>query len=322
MAILLLALMEVGVRIGVPLLNETQRRFHREIQQAQSMRPSRLDAPGQVGVLFVGNSLTFTDVDLDVLGKRGQNQYQVERWAVDDTNFLDWYYGLKRLFRNGARPAIVLVGGKGTHFTTSYFRGHFFSHYVLDWPDLGGALQEVHLSLTQQSDMVFAKGFALLGSREQLYKRAVGLVVPDFAKLAYLFTRSPSSGKPVASMPSDVLAQRIQRLKDLCEQNGARLVLWVPPTPFLDPQADLLQEASRKASVEVLRPVADGTLANDVFSDGFHMNAAGARDFTEKFVPHLERLLTQVRKTESSGNRPSASCPVNAGIASSTSLSF
>ena len=36
-------------------------------------------------------------------------EFAVTRFVVEDTNYLDWYYGLRRLFREGARPKVVIL---------------------------------------------------------------------------------------------------------------------------------------------------------------------------------------------------------------------
>jgi hypothetical protein len=56
-------------------------------------------------------------------------EYRIEVFPIENTWFLDWYFGLDRLFSEGARPAIIalcltrqLIG-----YATD---GEYFARYV------------------------------------------------------------------------------------------------------------------------------------------------------------------------------------------------
>src|SRR5678816_3438869 len=75
---LVILAMELGARYGVPLLSWNMRRFHMECSDA--MRVGRnTEAPE---ILLVGNSLTYTDINLDVLSKTLEPAGKVHRWAT------------------------------------------------------------------------------------------------------------------------------------------------------------------------------------------------------------------------------------------------
>lgn len=294
---------EAFVRFGLPLVNETQRRFNKELRAAEVLRAS----PGEetTSLLFVGNSLTFSDIDLKVLESRTQGRYIIKRWAVDGTSFLDWYYGLQRIFSSGSRPSVVLIGARAGNLSDTRFRGYFFAHYILAWADVVSFLSEVKPTLTQASNLLIARCSALMGSREQIYKRAVGSAIPGFEALAVLLTRSRAG----ASLPSAALvsspALRLQGVDALCRRHGARLVIWVPATPHQDSQAEVLNlHGSDRDLPDVLHPLRDGELTRSDYVDDLHMNSSGAAKFTEALSGQLLAWLHRERLNSRSGAVP------------------
>src|SRR5438046_112210 len=90
--------LELGARYLVPMINWNMRRFHKECGDAVTIgvKPG-LPSPD---ILLLGNSLTLADINVDLLAGALGQEHGVARWAIDDTNFLDWYYGLQRAFRS------------------------------------------------------------------------------------------------------------------------------------------------------------------------------------------------------------------------------
>src|SRR3989440_4733312 len=113
--------LELGARYAVPLFNWNMRRFHSECAAALAL--GQKGSSREAEILLLGNSLTFTDVDLDLLRQRLGAKREVCRWAVDNTSYMDWYYGLRRAVRNGAKPTLVVVGGRTAHFLAGQARG-------------------------------------------------------------------------------------------------------------------------------------------------------------------------------------------------------
>ena len=122
---LVLLSLELGARFLVPLCFWNVRRFHDECAAALSI--GRADPAGEAEILLLGNSLTFTDIDVELLRQRLGAKRKICRWAVDNTNYLDWLYGLRRAIRNGAKPTLVVIGGHGGHFLAGNVRGRFFA---------------------------------------------------------------------------------------------------------------------------------------------------------------------------------------------------
>ncbi len=130
------------------------------------------------GILLLGNSLTLTDLDLQTLEASLGTKCSIHRWAIDDTNYLDWYYGFRRVARMGAKPHYVVVGAHGNHLLAKHVRGRFFAHYILDWQDLANAASVTGADANAFSNMALAQISAFYGSREEIFKRWLSLVLP------------------------------------------------------------------------------------------------------------------------------------------------
>src|SRR5580693_5151534 len=93
---------------SVYLLRHHSATFARISQQyigALKMRPA---GPGEPpSVLIVGNSLLLHDVQLDRLQALTSARMRIKPIFLEATGYYDWFYALKRLFRQGARPQVV-----------------------------------------------------------------------------------------------------------------------------------------------------------------------------------------------------------------------
>ena len=98
--------LEFGLGWGLPRLSHIIERLKTEQAQAVRLKP----LVGQpVPVLIVGNSLLLDGVDISALDEKLRPEHRVTRFVVENTSYLDWYYGLRRLFREGARPKVLVL---------------------------------------------------------------------------------------------------------------------------------------------------------------------------------------------------------------------
>jgi hypothetical protein len=283
-----LLLLELAVRFGLPHFNSNMRRFRNELAAASRM--GQKSAASRTSILFLGNSLTLTDIDVNRMQVELAGVATVGRWAVDDTNYLDWLFGLRRVFHAGGRPGVVVVGGKSGHFLASHVRGQFFAHYVLDGRDLVAAASRTGSDANGFCNMAVAHLSAFYGSREEVYKRTLTLVLPGFRGLA----RALNKGQSLRSGEADLhnrAAERLAEMRFLCASHGAQLVLWLPPTPGQDRNANVILETGMRKHVPVLVPVADGEIPSREYPDGFHLSPSGAHTNTIALARALRSLL-------------------------------
>ncbi len=94
----ILAGVELVTRYVVPRYDGGMRVHAREVHAAIELRPTV--SPQQV--LVVGNSLLDNGVLFDEAARSLRPQIEAVRLFVPDTNYYDWYFGLRRLLAEGA----------------------------------------------------------------------------------------------------------------------------------------------------------------------------------------------------------------------------
>jgi lysophospholipase L1-like esterase len=94
---------------------------------------------------------------------------------------------------------------------------------------------------------------------------------------------------------------RLQRLRELCEANGAKLILLVPPTLDSEKAINQMAATAQATGVDVLVPIDPTALSAKFYQpDGMHLNRDGAvlftsalaKDLPEKVMAH-ESLAAQ-----------------------------
>jgi hypothetical protein len=294
-----------------PLFFWNMRRFQSEC--AAALAVGHKGAPCEAEILLLGNSLTLTDIDLDLLRQRLGARREVCRWAVDNTTYLDWYYGLHRAVRNGAKPTLVVLGGRSAHFLAPQARGRFFAHYILDWRDMRDAASKTGANATAFSNMGLAQLSAFYGSREEIFKRWLTAVLPSFPDLGERMVMNDSSAPSGAQADAGaVIGRRFEELRAVCASCGAQLIIWIPPTPKDDTKARLIAEIGFRNGIPVIPPLPPGAQASwtpEDFADGFHMTSTAATRFTSQFAGALERLLPKRAPGPIAGNAGTAASP-------------
>src|SRR5258706_11053913 len=125
-------------RVGFDRVSKIQRRMRDEYQLARAIGND--GAPQRRHVLVVGNSLLDEDVRFDRLRGELGVEWDARRFVVEQTFYLDWYYGLKRRFRAGAHPdAVVLMLSTG-QWTATSSRGDYAAQYMIHIADLPDAM--------------------------------------------------------------------------------------------------------------------------------------------------------------------------------------
>ena len=115
MIVVAAAVLEIGTRKYIYVLSADLGRIHNEMVAARAIR--------KVGIrrdfLFVGNSLLLWGVDIDFLNRQLMPLVTVRRFAIQQTTFYDWYFGIRRLLNEGARPDSVVLALEPRHLVQS-----------------------------------------------------------------------------------------------------------------------------------------------------------------------------------------------------------
>lgn len=281
---------EIVTGVGFWRISRIQHRVHDEYIAARVVKRNGLE--GRPTVLLVGNSLLNEGVDVPRFQKSMAPAYDGSRFVVEQTQFLDWYFGLRRLFQEGARPAVVVLFLNQRHLLAMETRGEYFAHFQMAHRDLAQVVREEHLDTTMASDYFFANWSVWWGSRTEIRKWLLGRIMPDLFDLTTLLTTGPGPAPPEKVVQS-LGSQRFAAMKRLCDQYSARFILVIPPEEPRNACCEALPRLGQDAGVSVLVPYAPGEMPSNMYRDGFHLTPEGASLFTDRLA---QDLLTELSR--------------------------
>jgi hypothetical protein len=281
--ILVCGCVELTARFGLERISKIHQRIMGDERGARGLRHAPPGKPKTL--LLVGNSLLLAGLDPDLLRAGVAGQYRPARYVIEQTNYYDWLFGLRRLFRDGMRPDEIVVCLNPVQMATNVIRGDFSAHFLFDRTDLWPVSRAAGADLTTTSSLYFAHYSVLYAARAELRTVLAGKISPAVPLFwATLVTRKGVMPPEAEILP--ILSSRLATLDQLCREYGARFRFLVPPTGVEGDK--VLATAGNIAHVRVLMPVPSGSLTpSDYESDGFHLNSAGRLLFTSGLVQNL-----------------------------------
>jgi hypothetical protein len=294
-ALLLIALEAYSIH-AVNRYSITDARVSRQYLEAERIR--QMASGGATSVLMVGNSLLLYGVDLGKLREETAGTLQIHPLFLEGTGYYDWFYALRRLFRQGARPRVVVAGLEpNTSFQNSVWEQTpmllFGTAEVLD------VASDLRLDHTATTNLLLSHVSTFWEMRSFFRRRILLSIVPHFESL-FPYVRSGSTGAPDPEFETMVIS-RLRTLNELCEANGARLVLLIPPTLSSARAAHQMVTAAERVGVQALLPIDPVDLTAGFYeADTVHLNAQGAVRFTTALARELPKIL--VSQTVASRN--------------------
>jgi hypothetical protein len=281
------AAVEGTTRLGLDRISKIQGRTAAEYYGARTIG---VDGDTRRHILFVGNSLLDEGVKFERLRQALSADWDARRFVVENTFYYDWYYGVRRLFEEGARPDVVVVMLSTRQWVRSDIRGDYSAQYLMSTRDLPAVVRELHLHPTVATGLILANLSKFWGTRAEIRNFFLGRMMPDLGRLMGFSSVADARALP----EQDVAAQavgRIERLNDVVRTHGGHMIVVMPPFLAPDGSAGLLHAAA-DAGVPALRPVQSGTYGPEFYRDaGFHLNSSGAAAFTEELIPALRTAL-------------------------------
>jgi hypothetical protein len=250
-------------------------------------------------VLMVGNSLLLHGVELDRLRQMTSARMRIYPIFLEATGYYDWFYGLRRLFREGAKPQVVVVGVGVNYFLSNGIRQDYAPMLFFDARDTLSLASDLHLDHTATSNLVLAHASTFWDTRSAMRMQILNHIVPHLEDL-FVFL-SPRPGIPESHDLEDVAIPRLHRMRQLCEAHGAKLVLLLPPTLSSEGAVTAMSGAARAVGVDVSVPIDPAALSASFYQrDGLHLNHDGAVLFTSALAKDLpERVVSH--ETAASG---------------------
>jgi len=281
--------LELVTRRGFSTVSRTQRRVAQDLSAAKSIAPTVSGGPPTI--LVVGNSLLLDGVDRASLKKELAPHYQLVLLPVENTQFEDWYFGLRRLFAEGSRPSNVVVCLSTRQMMTRATDGEYFAYYLMQGPDLLAVKKESQLDNTMTSAYFFANRSDWLGSRAQIRNWLLQELMPNLEQLIGFFPGKTPPMPPEEQVVAAALPH-LQALDQLCKSHGARLIVLVPPTLNRDDASAGVRDSAAREGIPVLVPLRPSDVSPDEFHDGFHLNPRGATRFTRRLASELLEKLS------------------------------
>jgi hypothetical protein len=261
-----------------------QHRRELERRAALQMKAPRGAAPR---VLIVGNSLLLDAVDFQQLKKEVGDEIKVQRFVLENTFYLDWYYGLHQLFGAGVHPNVVVVSLSASQLVSDNISGERTARMLVDGSDLLRFSSDVGADRNKTISLVVSHLSEFYGWRADIRTWLMGKILPDLPNLTshLRFPSDPPSNEKLYS----VAKRRLLELRNLCALNHVDCVLLMPPSPGSNPGARIVLQAAAADGVTVLLPMP--SLPDNFFSDGFHLNAEGAARFTPLLATSLKQVI-------------------------------
>jgi hypothetical protein len=282
--------LEVVARIDFPRLNHVWRGIRADYRTATSLRPAAADRSATI--LVVGNSYLDVGVNRDRLQQEISPAYSVAYLPIQGTAYLDWYFGLRRLFAEGARPAIVGVCLSTRQLISDATYGEPFAHTLMLESDILRVKEESHLDNTMMSDYFFANFSSWLGHRGEIRNWILRKTAPNLVDLVSYF-RDRAPARPLSDAVVGRALQRVRLLNQLSSENGARFFFLIPPTLDMQDASNALQAAAAREGMVVVLPFQHAELSASGFrEDQEHLNPTGAALFTERLGPALLQSLS------------------------------
>jgi lysophospholipase L1-like esterase len=268
--------------------SETFARVSRQYADAVGMRPAKPGEP--ISVLIVGNSLLLDGVDVDRLQKLTSSQMRIYPIFLEATGYYDWLYALHRLFSEGARPQVVIVGVGVNSFFANSVRQDYVPLMLFDMRDSLHAASDLGMDRTATSNLLLAHASVFWDTRSVIRTQILYRAVPHSKELLLMLNRQPPL--PAATEFQASADTRLRRLRNLCEANGAKLILLVPPTPSSEEAVRQMTIAAKTAGVDALVPIDPASLSARYYQpDELHLNSEGAQLFTSALATFLPQTL-------------------------------
>jgi lysophospholipase L1-like esterase len=270
--------------------SETYARVSRQYAEAVNMRPAKPSEP--TSVLMIGNSLLLQGVDVDRLQKLTSHQMHIYPIFLEGTGYYDWFYALQRLFRQGAKPQVVVLGLGVNSFIANSLRQDYVPLMLFDMRDSLAVASDLKMDRTATSNLLLAHSSVFWDTRAALRTQIIRHAVPHYADLVLLLKPQPAIPPPRQFQAT--ANSRLEQLRELCQAHGAKLIILVPPTPSSEDGVREFSIASQKAGVDTLVPIDPAALSAKYYeADELHLNSEGAALFTSALATFLPQTIAR-----------------------------
>jgi hypothetical protein len=290
---------EFASRILFPRFSHLQRRIVGDEREARAIGAPVHNGPATV--LIVGNSLLLHALDYPAFTADLAPDVKPVRYAIENTSYLDWYYGLRALFSEGVRPSRVVLCLNLAQTLERGVLGEYTARHLFRAQDLLAVGRDAGLDNTKTSGLFFAHWSAFYADRAHIRNYILNISDPGYADAMNTLARVPPNFPPDDEALYETRL-RLRTIMKLCQEYRVDFVFVVPPSLKL--RDELLATAGTLENIPVDIPVPLGSLGPKYFLDGFHLNPKGAEVFTTALSRDLKTRFGKVNSpAEGTGGR-------------------
>src|SRR5579862_83301 len=176
----LLAGLEGATRLGFTRISRIESRIRGEYVRAVAVRPG---TPARPTILLLGNSLLLEGVDYESLQRTLASRATAVRFVIEQTSYLDWYYGIRRLLAEGARPDRIVLCLNVSQLLSNSIRGEYSAFYLIRTQDIAKAGRAAGFDLTKLSGLFLARYSLFYAGRNSVRNFALNAVDKPYAEV-------------------------------------------------------------------------------------------------------------------------------------------
>lgn len=288
-ALLYLGMLEIAARALYPAHSALTARIRSDWSTALQLGGS--PSNGRRSLLLVGNSLLQAGIDRKELSVLQGDALEVAVMPIENTDYLDWYFGVQRLLTEGSKPAVVVLCLVPAQLISHSTNGEMFARTLMRPADILRVKQAAGLDWTTTTTYLMASASAWMGYSAEIRNWIRVETVPGMTELApYFWQRAPANPRPHGM--EEIVGRRLAQFSAVCAGHGCKGVLVIPPLARDQGDGSIaaIAGAGRATGVPVLVPVSPGELAQSYFRDGFHLNQRGAEIFTMRLLEALKKI--------------------------------
>ena len=285
-----LGALEIAARVLYPAHSALAARIRSDWSTALQLGVS--PSPDRRSFLVVGNSLLQAGIDREELTSLQQgNTLSVAVMPIENTDYVDWYFGVQRLLAEGSHPEFVVLCLAPVQLISRSTDGVVFARTLMRPVDILRVKQAAGLDWTTTTTYLMASASAWIGDSTEIRNWIRSETVPGMAGLASYFWQR-AAPNPSADVVEEIVRRRLTQFSAVCAAHGCKGLLVIPPLvrDLGDGSVAALARAGRAAGIPVLIPVAPGELGQSYFKDGFHLNQRGAEIFTARLLEALKGI--------------------------------
>jgi hypothetical protein len=286
-AVLVILGAEALSRYAFPRISQIESRIGSDEREVNSLRTLAPGSPPTL--LLVGNSLLLRGLDYPKIRTDMGPDVRVVRFVIENTEYLDWYYGLRHLFKSGVRPSLVVLCLNLGQTVSSKTLGDYSARHLFGVSELLPVARDAGMDSTRTSGLILAHWSAFYASRATIRNFILNKADPPYSAAMHALADTAIRPLPADNELVTEARARLSAIQELCSQYGVPLVLLIPPA--LGRYNDLLASAATLQHVNFDYPLPVGTLGPEFFRDGTHLNEKGAAVFTDAIARCLKARL-------------------------------